>query len=231
MRENKRKGNLIMRSIFGYPIAEVTLEHDLKKLTAFAHEVRKSNPEGGKYTNRGGWHSKSLENTIRDNYAKYSLAESFRTYDNPAFKSLKKTIQEQIKIYHKEFFKNTEFHHNYEPLYSDMWLNINGKNNWNDWHIHPEGVFSGTFYIQHDNDKNGDIIFKNPLESKLEYLKITHHIDRQRVKKYDDLLSKEIRITPKPNMLLMFPSWIHHRVAENLNDNERISLSFDTILL
>ena len=73
--------------------------------------------------------------------------------------------------------------------------------------------------------------FKNPLESKLEYLKITHHLNRNRGKKFDDLLSKEIRITPEPNMLLMFPAWLHHKVTENLGDNERISLSFDTILL
>ena len=221
-----------LRSIFGYPIYRISLDHDLEKLIEFAREVREKNPEGGKYTNQGGWHSKPLESTIRGNYSKYSLTEGFKDYSNKEFEKLKSSIQQQIKIYHKEFFKNTQFHLNFEPLLSDVWLNINGKNNWNDWHIHPEGIFSGTFYIQHNGDKdNGNIVFKNPLESKLEYLKITHSLDRNRVKKFDDLLSKEIQITPEPNMLIMFPSWIHHKVAENLNNTERISLSFDTVLL
>jgi uncharacterized protein (TIGR02466 family) len=208
-----------LRSIFGYPIYQISLDHDLEKLIEFAREVREKNPEGGKYTNQGGWHSNPIE-----------LAGG-EGNSNEEFVSLKASIQQQVKIYHKEFFKTTEFHANYEPLISDVWLNINGKNHWNDWHIHPEGIFSGTFYIQHDSDKNGDIVFKNPLESKLEYLKLTHCLDRRLVKKYDDLLSKEIRITPEPNMLLMFPSWLHHKVTENLGNNERISLSFDTILL
>ena len=83
---------------------------------------------------------------------------------------MKVTLQQQIEIYHLEFFKNTKFNLNVKPVLSDMWLNINSKHNWNDWHIHPEGIFSGTFYIQHDSHKNGDIVFKNPLESKLEYI-------------------------------------------------------------
>jgi len=220
----------MIRNIFGYPITQIPLEQNLEKLLEFAYGTREKNPEGGKYTNHGGWHSNPIESTIRDNYAKYSLAGG-EGNSNKEFVSLNASIQQQVKIYHKEFFKTTEFHRNYEPLISDIWLNINGKNHWNDWHIHPEGIFSGTFYIQHDSDKNGDIVFKNPLESKLEYLKLSHNLDRRYVKKYDDLLSKEIRITPEPNMLLMFPSWLHHKVTENLGNNERISLSFDTILL
>ena len=213
----------MIRNIFGYPIMQVPLEQDLEKLTAFAYDVKKTNSDSAQHTNKGGWHSTSL--------GQLPSIHIQHNYINEEFDNLKASIQQQLKIYHTEFFKNTKFHHNVEPLLSDTWLNINSKHNWNDWHTHPDGIFSGTFYVKHDGDTNGDIIFKNPLESKLEYIKIIHKLHRGAVHTYNDLLSKKVRITPEPNMLLIFPAWLYHKVSQNLNDSDRISLSFDTIIL
>ena len=36
-----------------------------------------------------------------------------------------------------------------------------------------------------------------------------------------------VRITPKSNMLLIFPSWLDHKVEINLKNSSRISFSFN----
>jgi len=36
-----------------------------------------------------------------------------------------------------------------------------------------------------------------------------------------------VNITPKSNMLLIFPSWMNHSVEANLNNDPRISVSFN----
>jgi len=40
-----------------------------------------------------------------------------------------------------------------------------------------------------------------------------------------------VNIIPKSNMLLIFPSWLEHKVEANLKNDPRISLSFNSILL
>ena len=37
-----------------------------------------------------------------------------------------------------------------------------------------------------------------------------------------------INIKPRPNMLLIFPAWLEHKVEMNLKDDNRISLSFNS---
>ena len=38
-------------------------------------------------------------------------------------------------------------------------------------------------------------------------------------------------VDPMPNLLLIFPSWVEHKVEINLSDNPRISMSFDASLV
>ena len=48
------------------------------------------------------------------------------------------------------------------------------------------------------------------------------------VEKHNFITTPYIKFTPKPNMLLIFPSWLQHKVAENLKNDTRISLSFNS---
>ena len=43
--------------------------------------------------------------------------------------------------------------------------------------------------------------------------------------------SGEWTIVPKPNILLVFPAWVWHKVLMNKEDTDRISLSFNTIFV
>ena len=50
------------------------------------------------------------------------------------------------------------------------------------------------------------------------------------VERGNEVTSELIDFTPKPNMLLIFPSWLEHKAETNLKDDTRISLSFNSIL-
>ena len=40
-----------------------------------------------------------------------------------------------------------------------------------------------------------------------------------------------IKFTPKPNMLLIFPAWLEHKVELNLKNDSRISAGFNSVPL
>ena len=50
------------------------------------------------------------------------------------------------------------------------------------------------------------------------------------LEKTNEVTSPVIYIKPSSNMLLIFPAWMEHMVQENLKNDSRISLSFNTTL-
>ena len=106
-----------------------------------------------------------------------------------------------------------------------MWANINEKHHYNEWHIHPYSTLSGVYYIKHDgSDENGNISFKH---SNGTYMH-TAFWPPGLVETVNEVSGEKINITPTPNMLLIFPSWLEHKAEMNLKDDTRISLSFNT---
>ena len=86
-------------------------------------------------------------------------------------------------------------------------------------------TLSGTYYIKHDgSEENGDIMFKHPNSP---HLGITYW-PKGLVEKSNMTTSAIINIIPKSNMLYIFPSWLEHRVGNNLKNDSRISLSFNS---
>jgi uncharacterized protein (TIGR02466 family) len=101
---------------------------------------------------------------------------------------------------------------------SDVWININHKNNTNTRHLHPAGSVSGVFYLTHNLSK---IVFERNLD-------INHYHLLWLKSNLDTPLSfKEITYSPSRGQYLIFPSWLVHRVEPNLNDEERISVAFN----
>lgn len=99
---------------------------------------------------------------------------------------------------------------------NNCWININYKDNYNINHIHPNCVYSGVFYLSASQDQ-GDIIFKNPNP-------FSHFV----VPFIDD--ENLIHYKPETKKILMFPSWLEHRVEPNLTDSPRISIAFNVQL-
>lgn len=206
---DNNKPNIL--SLFATPVMHVQLDLDLEKLTEFTFQIQNKDKKGIQHSNMGGWQS--------DDVSKENHEE---------FINLKKEINHYLQIYHSEIFQTMKFKGNVTQSLVNMWLNINEKHHYNEWHIHPYCTLSGTYYIKHDNSvENGNILFKHPNSP---YNKITHW-PHDLIEKNNEITATIIPFIPESNILLIFPAWVEHKTEGNLKDTSRISLSFNSITM
>ena len=207
-----KKNEINIIPLFANPLLQVQLDLDTDKLTELAVQMQNKDKKGrADIINKGGWQSNNIVEEPHEE-----------------FKKLKKEITQYLQLYHSEVFRGMKFKGNVTQSIVNMWLMINEKHHYVDWHIHHEATLSGVFYIKHDNSsKNGDILFKHPEHPQMSAL----HWKKELVEAWNTISGEILNITPNSNMLLIFPSWTEHRVELNLKDDPRISLSFNSILL
>jgi uncharacterized protein (TIGR02466 family) len=92
-------------------------------------------------------------------------------------------------------------------------------------HFHGNSIISGIMYLQCD-DKSGDLTFSKPGTH-------TNFIHPCFVLDYDDWnINNSLSWTfrPRPGDIFLFPSFLYHRVAESLSDNERYCIAFNIFI-
>lgn len=118
----------------------------------------------------------------------------------------------------------------YDPAYrlevTSMWANINGPGGSNRSHIHPKSDWSGVYYIQASTG-GGKIEFTDPRTTHL--MQQPRYIKGQTRKKSR---WTKVEFSPRPGLLVAFPSWLYHAVAPNLTDEtgpeaDRIVIAFN----
>ena len=197
--------------LFSMPVMSVMLDVDLEKLIEFVLQNKNEDSEGALFSNKGGWHSKVLGKK-----------------DHEEFIKLKEQITSQLHIYHSEVFAKMKFTGNMKAFLLDIWAGVNEKHHYNDWHVHPFSTLSGVFYIKHDGSpENGVISFKHP-EQNIACPNV--HWPLQLIEANNEVSAGVIDFLPKAGKLLIFPSWLQHRVEVNLKDNVRISISFNSYI-
>ena len=202
--------NASFMPLFAAPLMQVQLDLDSEKLIEFAFEMWNKDKKGVQETNRGGWHS---ENIIEEKHEE--------------FIKLKKEITQQLQTYHLEVFQDMKFKKSVIQSMEKVWVNINEKYHHNEWHVHGFSTLSGAYYIKYDGFEYGDIMFKNPFGSYISDV----HWPQGLVEKWGGVTSEIIEFTPKSNMLLIFPSWLEHKVETNLKNDSRISVSFNSNII
>ena len=204
------KNEISIIPLFASPLMQIQLDLDTDKLTELAFQMqdndKKGIPDG---INKGGWQS---NNIIEENHEE--------------FKKLKKEITQHLQLYHSTVFQGMKFKGNVTQSINNMWVIINEKHQYVDWHIHHNATLSGVFYIKHEGVESGDILFKHPEYPQMSAL----HWKKELVEVWNMTSGEILNITPNSNMLLIFPSWAEHKVELNLTDVPRISLSFNSIL-
>ena len=199
---------IMVMPLFTNPLMQIQLDLDLEKITELAFQTCYHNPKGVQQSNKGGWQSDNLVEETHEEFIRF-----------------KKVINRHLQIYHAEIFNGMEFNENITQHIDNMWLNINEKHHYNDWHVHPGSALSGVFYIKHDGSKeNGEILFKR---SNGTYFSLSHWPGGL-IKTLNEVTAEVINIKPRQNMLLIFPAWLEHKVEMNLKDDNRISLSFNS---
>ena len=103
---------------------------------------------------------------------------------------------------------------------NSCWANINGYKDTNMWHTHSKCAIAGVFYVD-ANEKSGNIKFYHPYYNDI----YNQWIDD--VKTFNPMNDVITEIEPKSGLLILFPSFLPHSVNPNLNNKERISISFN----
>jgi len=187
-------------NLFRVPIQISKLELDIDLLIEFCYEMKRKNEKGAEKSNVGGWQSDNIFNEIHSEFIK-----------------LTNKMEDAANIYHHEIqLKKTQI-----QKIDNIWININQKGHLNEFHVHPRSIFSGVFYLT--EGETSPIVFRHP------YGDInTYFWGDSIIEEWNGANSGEWRIEPNPNNLLIFPSWVWHKVSMNKEDTDRISFSFNT---
>ena len=185
-------------NLFPVPIQMIELELNIDSLIEFCYEMKRKNEKGVKLSNVGGWQSNNIFNETHTEFVK-----------------LKNKIKEAADLYHHEIqLKKT-----YNQKIDNIWVNINQKGHVNEFHDHPFSCLSGAFYLR----GNTPIIFRHPFRDIN-----TYFWDESIIEEWNGMNSGLWSVKPEPNCLLIFPPWVKHKVAMNMENVDRISFSFNT---
>jgi uncharacterized protein (TIGR02466 family) len=179
-------------------LAVDSLRLDNDRIEKFCLEQKKSSP-GRIVSNSGGWQSENLD------LATPELAELFAE------------VGKRLDEIHRYF----EFSAPLRQVITEAWININQKGHFNNSHDHPGSLFSVVYYVKGGADK-GELELKTPIAPH------TYTISSEMVGSYNAFTGHAMVIPPVTGDLLIFPSWILHRVNMSQSQEDRISIAFNT---
>lgn len=131
-------------------------------------------------------------------------------------KNIKKNIENEFYNFKNKYLKYNDI----DFKLTTSWLTKSEKGEFSHLHKHKNCIFSGILYLQVD-DNTGDICFENQYNDNFYIIPKENNL-------YN---SNECLIKPKNNMIIFFPSEIHHRILENKSNITRYSIAFNLMPL
>ena len=192
--------NMEYSHLFDVPIQTTKLELNIDSLIDFCYELKHKNKKGTILSNVGGWHSENIINETHTEFIK-----------------LKNKIEDAANIFHHDL----QFKKIYHQKIDNIWANINQKGHSNVFHDHPYSILSGAFYLT--KGETAPIVFEHPFKDIN-----TYFWKKSIIEEWNTTNVARWNIPPKPNILLIFPSWIQHKVSMNKENIDRITFSFNT---
>lgn len=186
---------MLRENWFPTPIWSIQTDIDTKPIAEKCLQMRAEGVANRIRTNRGGWQSKDIN---------WEAHEELLV--------VRDSLLHHIDLLAKEIrYQKANLQLN------NAWININERDHLNVEHIHPWCTFSGTFYVQTD-DNTGDIRFTNKWC-------VSEHYGFFRGN--SDIFYEFVTYKPKNGMILFFPAWLNHYVSNNESNLTRISISFN----
>jgi uncharacterized protein (TIGR02466 family) len=177
--------------------------HIRDNLIDYCYQEKKKFPEGVKRSNKGNsWHSE--------------------THYMKSMNIVSTTLRSTIDTY----FKTNVFQKKVSYNFINSWININSKGGANATHNHPGSMLSGVLWVKVPKDyedRDGALEFDNPHAWK-DWI-YTNSLNDDLVRHY--YKHHEHYRNPVEGLIVMFPSYLMHRVQENKSNEDRISISFN----
>ena len=194
----------MIQDLFKIPIYNTNLDIDNKLLLNLSYQERDNDTDGRRKSNNG-YQTKDLD------FKKYKFL----------FDEVSKHLINYYSIYNADIKAH---------CFSNFWINISGKHNYNRLHSHNGSFISGVYYIKVPKN-SGAIVFENPSCMFIENtFKKFDNWTFSGAEDFNSYNSPEWRIVPLVGQLIMFPSYLRHYVEENKSDDDRISLSFNVMI-
>ena len=115
------------------------------------------------------------------------------------------------------------------PVFNDKvtfksfyWVNVNPPGAYNVKHCHPNSNIAGVLWLKAPK-KSGDIVFISPNDY-TSFIELCSYTEEFRKQTYN---YHSYRLPPKEGNVILFPSYLQHRVDENFSNDDRISVSFN----
>ena len=132
--------------------------------------------------------------------------------DKPELANIRTFIEEKLQYYVTNMWGSKD-----RLIITQSWFNRNCRGERHHEHQHPNSMISGVWYPK-IHDKMPPIHFKKPLLRDVS----------MGVEEYTIFNSASFMIPMNKGELVLFPSNLPHSVQQNMTDEERISLSFNT---
>jgi len=162
----------------------------------------------------------SLQRVKTDYFFRNSFAEGNHNTEETSTKVLLEDFQREKEIFLNYFYfiKNEVFHYENDFEITTSWGTKSPTNSFCQFHSHKNSFFSGVFYLD-DDDEAG------PLE--FESFNITSREMFVNTTESNIYNSSSWKIQPSKNLLVFFPSYLHHRIGLSTSKNDRYSIAFN----
>ena len=164
---------------------------------------------------------REIEKIIREGMHKNADNSTTNNHDifNGKLEKIKQFCEQQIKIYVDQVINPKE---ELDFYITQSWLNVNRPGESHSEHWHQNSLISGVFYI---STEEGD---------RIKFLDPNVNVNQQILfePKEHNLWNSSGWFFPSiVNELILFPSWLNHKVEPNKNaTTDRISISFNTFV-
>lgn len=148
-------------------------------------------------------------------YTSYSSIANLHERSS-SFERVKNAIDREVQIFAEKLEMDLR---GGKLQMSAFWINIMGKYAHHSFHLHPLSAISGTYYLSMPSKAPG---------LKLEDPRLASFMaSPPRKLKARDENKRHIEVRAQPGEIVLFESWLKHEVPANLDDRERISVSFN----
>jgi uncharacterized protein (TIGR02466 family) len=171
------------------------------ELENFIYQEKEKKPEGTKKSNVNGWHSDDFD--LKN--------QNLNNFITQISKNIESTIKDMGWDLETQLVKITS-----------MWAIINNKDAFNEKHHHGNSALSAAYYVKAEQNA-GNIVFFDPRQAN-----VFHHPISTKI---NNINAQVQSVTPKPGTLVLFPSYLEHKVNPNLSNKERIVISFNVSLI
>jgi uncharacterized protein (TIGR02466 family) len=157
---------------------------------------------------------------VQANNGFYSINK--KVLDIDRMNSLRKEILEHVTTYAREVSCVSE---NIEFYITNSWVMKHEPADWSQSHCHTNSIFSGVYYF--DIPENSGVFF---FEKDGSCFNLFSTIIDLPVSSWNTFNSKAWQITPRNDMIIIFPSQVRHSVSRNDSQQERYCLAFNVFV-